>query len=222
MMPATERSPDHLNRLGRRTTMKTRSSLLIRVRDTTDAIGWREFVELNEPLIQAYVRKMGVPGYDVDDAVQDILVRLLKTLPEFQLDREKARFRTWLWKVTRSTLVNRARRQDRRVQAEGAWAEKMMHEAAVDVEDDDWKKQYRLRLLEFAKAKVRERSHPRTWACFEEHYLNGRPSAEVASELGIPTNAVDVNSSRIMVRLRNFFSRDLEGLFNADDLMLSG
>ena len=177
MISPTEPRPDDTKLPGRLTTMNTRSSLLIRVRDTTDAEGWHEFLTLYEPLIHAYVRKMGICGYDADDAVQDILIRLLKTLPEFQLDRERARFRTWLWKVTRNALVDRARRQGRRVHAEEAWTEKILREAAVETEDDDWKKQYRYRLLEYAKTKVRERSHPKTWACFEEHFLNGRPSA---------------------------------------------
>ncbi len=192
---------------------KTRSSLLNRVRDPADADGWREFFALYEPLIRAYVRKKDVPPRDADDAVQDVLARLVKALPGFYLQRERGRFRTWLWRVTANTLADRARRDRRRIEAERA-----RHEAAADGDEEgDWVMLHRRRLLEFAMAKVRERSQPRTWACFEEHVLYGRPSAEVGAELGVTPNVVDVNASRVLARLRGFCRRDLEGLFDGDD-----
>src|SRR5262249_56577630 len=49
--------------------------------------------------------------------------------------------------------------------------------------DADWVVMHRRRVLEFAKAQVRARSHPRTWACFEEHLLRGRTRADRAAQL---------------------------------------
>ncbi|WP_435008269.1 RNA polymerase sigma factor [Tundrisphaera lichenicola] len=220
-------SSAHQARAGLPSTMTTRSSLLIRVRNTADPIAWREFIALYKPLLRAYVRKRGIAGQEGDDVVQEILIRLVKALPGFRLDRGRGRFRTWLWRVMLGTLVDRARRDVRRARAERVWVEAegeragRMDRGATDgeVEDDDWKKQYRRRLLEYAKAKVRGRSHSKTWACFEEHYLRGRASVEVATELGLTANVVDVNTSRILARLRNVLVLDLGDLFDADDLL---
>ena len=51
------------------------------------------------------------------------------------------------------------------------------------------------------KAQVRAQYRPRTWACFEQHVLRGRPGAEVAAELGLTANTVTVNASRVLARL---------------------
>ena len=49
---------------------------------------------------------------------------------------------------------------------------------------------------------MKANADPKTWACFAEHMLGGRPAAEVAAELGLHSNAVFVNSSRVLARLR--------------------
>jgi DNA-directed RNA polymerase specialized sigma24 family protein len=72
-------------------------------------------------------------------------------------------------------------------------------------------------VLAFALERVRARSRPTTWACFERHLLHGRPSAEVAGELGLAASAVNVNCSRILARLRKFCADYLEDLADGPD-----
>jgi RNA polymerase sigma-70 factor (ECF subfamily) len=199
---------------------KTRSSLLRRVRDPADADGWRQFIALYQPLLLAYVRRQGLSGPDAQDVVQDVLARLLRTLPEFELNRRRGRFRTWLWRLTRNLLIDRARRQHHQTLAERAQAKPEARELPQDEEPDaDWRTLHRRHVLEFAKAHVRARSQPRTWACFEGYVLRGRPCAEVAAELGVTPNVVAVSSSRILARLRDYCRHDLEGLADGDDLL---
>ena len=205
--------------------METRSSLLSRVRNPADTAGWREFVTLYEPLLLAYVRKKGLTEPDASDVVQEVLARLVKVLPDFELQRERGRFRTWLWKVTSSALVDWGRRKRRWGHFEplGAWDPVDDREAWDPVDDGesetDWLTLHHRRVLEFAKAQVRARSHPRTWACFEQHVLRGRPSAEVAAELGLKANAVAVNASRVLARLRDYCQTYLEELADGDDAL---
>jgi hypothetical protein len=66
--------------------------------------------------------------------------------------------------------------------------------------------------LSFALETVRARSQPKTWACFERHLLQRRPSTEVADEVGLTVAAVNVNSSRILERVRKLCVEHLEGL----------
>jgi RNA polymerase sigma-70 factor (ECF subfamily) len=205
---------------GRTAMAETRTTLLRRLRDPADADAWREFVALYQPLLRAYVLKKAPAGPDADEVVQEVLARLFKALPDFELDRRRGRFRSWLWKVTASALADELRRRHRRKCAERAFAADDRAEpprAADDEPEPDWVAMHHRRVLEFAKERVRARSHPRTWACFEEHVLRGRPSGEVAAELGVAANTVDVYSTRVLNRLRSYCRDYLEELADGDD-----
>jgi DNA-directed RNA polymerase specialized sigma24 family protein len=78
---------------------QTRSTLLARARDPADAEAWGEFVVLYEPLLTSYLRHRGLGAEDQRDVVQEVFARLVKSLPNLELDRRRGRFRTWLWQV---------------------------------------------------------------------------------------------------------------------------
>jgi RNA polymerase sigma-70 factor (ECF subfamily) len=183
---------------------ETRSSLLRRVRDPGDAESWRVFHELYEPLLHGYVRSRGLSDDDARDVVQEVFIALLRALPTFELDRSRGRFRTWLWQVTMNAIATAKRRGNRRDRAEGGWRERGA--AGETPSDDDseiaWRKAHRRRVLEHAMNQVREQSQEKTWHCFDQHILRRRPSAEVAAELGMTANAVFVNASRVLARVR--------------------
>jgi RNA polymerase sigma factor (sigma-70 family) len=196
---------------------ETRSSLIRRVRDAADSRSWAEFVALYEPLLLGYVLSRGLPMDDARDVVQDILIGLLKALPNFELDHKKGRFRTWLWQVTRNAVVSAARRHNRRGNAEVEWQRRFrgVVDAPDQVEDAEWTRAYRRRVLDFALTRVQKHAQPRTWACFEKHLLQGRPSAAVAAELGMTATAVYVNASRALGRVREQCLEYLEELGDA-------
>jgi RNA polymerase sigma-70 factor (ECF subfamily) len=193
---------------------RTRSTLLGRVRDPADAQAWGEFVALYQPLLTAYLRKRGLGTEDARDVAQDVFARLVKSLPDFDLDRYRGRFRTWLSQVCQSALVDWARRRQRQSRAEDAWLKRLSESASPSASnsDPDWGPMHRRRVLAFAMERVRARTRPATWACFEEHVVQKKPSAQVAHALGLSTNAVDVNCSRVLDRIRRFCSEHLEEL----------
>lgn len=184
--------------LGRCPSMETRSSLLVQVRDTGDAASWREFVAVYEPLIVAYARKRGLSGPAARDVAQDVFVRLLRALPTFRLDRGRGRFRTWLWRVTASALVDRARRDGRRLEAERQWRERR----PADGPPDEWRRMLRERVLRHALRKVEAGVGLAQWSCLARHLLERRPAAAVAAELGVTVNTVYVNASRVLAKVR--------------------
>jgi RNA polymerase sigma factor (sigma-70 family) len=180
--------------------LETRTSLLRRVRDPADRQSWGEFVALYEPLLLSYVRKRGLNDHDAQDVVQGIFIALLRKLPGFELDRRKGRFRTWLWQVAHNAVVDwaRARRRAQRAedQRRAEWQD------AAPEPDDDWVAMHRQRVLQFALERVRDATAAKTWACFEQHLLRGRPGAEVGAELDLPANTVYVNAARVLKRVR--------------------
>jgi RNA polymerase sigma factor (sigma-70 family) len=193
---------------------RTQSKLLMGVRNPADARAWGEFVALYEPLLTAYIRKRGLGAEDTRDVVQEVFARLVKALPEFELDRQRGRFRTWLWQICQSALGDWARQRRRQARAEDAWLDRLSEPRMASEADSDgeWERLHRRRILSFALETVRARSQPKTWACFERHLLQRRPTADVANELGVTAAAVNVNSSRILARVRKLCVEHLEGL----------
>jgi RNA polymerase sigma-70 factor (ECF subfamily) len=193
---------------------RTRSTLLMGLRDPADTRAWGEFVALYEPLLTAYIRKRGLGAEDTRDVVQEVFARLVKALPEFKLDRQRGRFRTWLWQICQSALGDWARQRRRQARAEDAWLDRLSEPRIASEADSDaeWVRLHRRRILAFALETVRARSQPKSWACFERHLLQRRPSAEVARELALTVAAVNVNGSRILARVRKLCIEHLEGL----------
>jgi RNA polymerase sigma-70 factor (ECF subfamily) len=180
---------------------ETRVSLIQRVRNQEDAVAWEEFFAIYRPLLVAYVRKRGVSEHDAADVVQEVFARLVPALADFEFDAQRGRFRTWLWRVTYNALADWGRRRATRGRAEQAWADQH-HRGDDGGSDVDWDELYRRRILEVVTERVRATTQPATWACFEGRILAGRPAAEIAAETGVSVNAVYVNASRLLARVR--------------------
>jgi RNA polymerase sigma-70 factor (ECF subfamily) len=197
---------------GRILSMETSSSLLIKVRDKNDAESWREFVAIYEPLIISYARKRGLAEHDARDVAQEVFVRLLKALPTFELNRDRGRFRTWLWQVTVSAMTDPARGNYRRTAAEKIWGERREEPDDQEI----WRKLFQRRVLDCAHQKVRAKTSDRTWACYERHLLLGRPAAVVAAESEMTDNAVYAAASRVLAQVREVCAQSMGEL--GDDL----
>jgi RNA polymerase sigma-70 factor (ECF subfamily) len=200
----------------------TRLSLLARVRDPGDGRSWSEFHAIYRPLIFGYLRSLGLKEHDADELTQEVFCRLLAILPTFELDRQKGRFRTYLWKLTYRTLVDGARTKKVRDRAEEEWVRHFSEadESASRGLEELWTLQHRKRILEVILPRVRASVSPTAWACFEGRLLNRRPAAEIAAALGIKPNAVYVYASRVLQEVRRRCAEIEEELGDGCDLDL--
>ena len=82
----------------------TRVSLLQALRHSPSAHSWERFVRLYTPLLLYWARRLGLQDHDAADLVQDVLVVLLRKLPEFQYQPGRS-FRGWM----RTVLMNKWR-----------------------------------------------------------------------------------------------------------------
>jgi RNA polymerase sigma-70 factor (ECF subfamily) len=182
----------------------TRLSLLVRVRDLSDDLSWREFHAIYRPLIFGYLRGLGLEEHDANDLTQEVFCRLLVILPTFELNPRKGRFRTYMWTVTYRTLVDRARRRKVRDRAEQEWVRRFSEadESEGRKLEEAWNSQHRTRILEVVLPRVRATTSPTAWACFEGRLVHRRPAAEIAARLGIKPKAVYAYASRALREVR--------------------
>src|SRR5262245_51658721 len=77
----------------------TSFSLLERLRQPGERDAWRRFVHLYTPLLMHWARDVGLDDNDAADLVQEVLLLLMKKLPEFAYDPSRS-FRGWLHTLT--------------------------------------------------------------------------------------------------------------------------
>jgi RNA polymerase sigma-70 factor, ECF subfamily len=177
----------------------TRPSLLERLRLPGETQAWDHFVALYTPLLYRWARGRGLQEADAGDLVQDVLVVLVRKLPEFRYDPGK-RFRAWLHTVTLNCWRDRLRRRANQPH-EQCPAEREPPLAPDDAEEfaeEEYRGYLVRRALELMQAEFR----PGTWKACWENVVAGKPAAQVAAELGLTPGAVYVARSRVLARLR--------------------
>jgi RNA polymerase sigma-70 factor (ECF subfamily) len=165
---------------------QTPASLLQRLRSPTDQAAWVQFLHLYTPLLYYWARRLNLQGADAADLVQEVLLVLVRTLPEFDYDRHRS-FRGWM----RTVLLNKWRQQRR---------------GANDPSDNEYRGYLAGRALELMKAEFA----PTTWRACWEFVVQGRPAAEVAAELGLAVGTVYAAKFRVLARLREQLSGLME------------
>jgi len=178
----------------------THSSLLVRLRDTTDNESWREFYAVYEPFLTAVARRLGLAEQQIPDVVAAVFAICVRTLPDFEYDRGKGAFRGWLKTVTQRVVYDHWRKTGRQIDREPL--SNGVEPATGDDVWQQWDAAHREHVVRTALAAVQAESRPRTWDCFEMHILERIPAVEVADRLDLKVNAVFTNASRVLSRVR--------------------
>ena len=185
----------------------TSTSLLRRLRQPADRQAWSRFVELYTPLIYHWGRRARLSADDAADLTQEVLVLLVRKLPDFEYDRGKS-FRGWL----RTLTLNKWREQRRR---RGVPAANVTESALANIAEPDqaaayWETEFRQHLVHGALRSLQGEFSPGTWNACWRYLIDGRPAGDVASELGVSVWTIYAAKSRLLRRLRE----ELEGMLD--------
>lgn len=183
---------------------ETRISLILRLAASEDAQAWREFAGLYAPAVYALAQRRGLQSADAEDFVQELLLAVARAAGRWQPDAERARFRTWLYRVAMNLLSDQLRDRQRR-QSKFAQTEEVEVACVADSASgltDEFESDYRRAMLHRAAEIVKERVSESTWRAFELTAIHNVPAAAVSQQLGIAVGNVYVARSRTMQMLR--------------------
>ena len=185
----------------------TSVNLLQRLREPQAESAWQTFVDLYAPLIFYWARQKGLGPTDAADLVQDVLAILVVKLPEFDYNADR-RFRGWLRTITLNRANDLHRRKSVRPQTE---CDEILERLTV-VDDSDLfiEAEYRSLVVHRALELLRPEFRETTWHASWMQIVDGRKASDVATQLGLPLNAVYLAKSRVLARLRE----ELEGLLD--------
>ena len=185
---------------------ETPQTLLKKIADLAqgdDTAVWLEFVELYTPPLRHFIRSINqtLSAADIEDAVQEIFVRLTEVLREGGIDRTKGRFRDYLAAMTRRLLVDRYRAEQSRLAALDRAVNPVRDQMTLtdgdpgSLVDAAWQVAVRKAAIEHVliATAVSEQSK----RVYRAVVLEQRPLKEVAAEFGISYAAAKQIKSRL-------------------------
>ena len=190
-------------------TQATSLSLLARAQARQES-AWERLVDLYAPLVCHWCRRCGLSEEDTADVFQEVFRSVAEHLDGFRRERPGDSFRGWLRAITRNKVRDHFRRRQGRPEAAGGSdAQRRMLAvpevlAEPDPSEDDLVAAQLRRTLET----IRGEFEARTWQAFWEVQVEGRPTDDVAGELGMTRAAVRKAKYRVLTRLRE----ELDGL----------
>jgi RNA polymerase sigma factor (sigma-70 family) len=196
-------------------TLRTRPTLLFRLRDWGDEASWSEFYRLYHNFIFGLARRAGLGHADAEDVAQDVFKRVAETIHDFESDPSRGTFRGWLANLTRWRIADkfRGRRPEqlaggRREEASAdrtCTIERVPDPAAgsqpwgdATVEEAEWQQH----VLAAALTRLARRVPAKHFQLYDLYARQNWPVLRVARELGLNPATVYVVSHRLTKQLK--------------------
>jgi RNA polymerase sigma factor (sigma-70 family) len=186
--------------------LRTRSSLLLRLKNWDDEKSWQEFDGLYRKLVYGYSRRSGLSHEESEEVTNDVFVRVAKTIQDFESNPEKGSFRGWLMNLARWRVGDKFRSRPKDGQAPhraGQDDGTSTIERLQDPRDVDelWDKEWQERLLDAAFERISKRVHAKHVQVFELHFRQHWSVVKVSRALGINPAAVYLINHRLTKQL---------------------
>lgn len=170
----------------------TRSSLIGRVQTLPwDDVAWGEFDAQYRSLILRLARLQGVPEADAKDIAQSVMIEMTTRLAEFVYNRDRCRFRSWLYTCVEHRIID----WRRRIRAQDQKLEALKIETEIDstrVAPARWDEEWKRFLIEGALERLSRTRQldGRSRQILNELYARRRTPEETADLLGRRLQAV--------------------------------
>jgi RNA polymerase sigma-70 factor (ECF subfamily) len=190
--------------------LRTRRSLLFRLRNWEDSTSWTEFHRLYRKLVYGLARRSGLPHADAEDVTQEVFKRVAETIHEFESNPDRGTFRGWLMNLTRWRIADKYSSRPK-----GQHHSAPKHDAAADPRtstiervpdgaesEADWDKEWQRHLLDAACERISRKVKARHYQVFDLYYRKQWPVLRVARELRTNPAAIYVIGHRLTKLLK--------------------
>jgi len=190
--------------------LPTRQSLLSRLKDWSDHESWKAFFDAYWRLIYNAAIKAGLTDAEAQDAVQETLISVMKSMPDFQYDAKKGSFKGWLLSLTKWRITDQFRKRqkgiahqrcDSPLSDETATVERLPGPNEQELEavwDTEWERN----LIEAAIERVKKKVDPKQYQLFDLYVLRKWTVSKVAQTLKVNSGQVYLTKHRINLLLK--------------------
>ena len=189
----------------------TRKSLLGRLKNWEDNESWRDFFNTYWKLIYGFALQRGLSHEEAQEAVQETVVAVAKSIGRFQYDPKVCAFKTWLLGVTRSKIANQFDRRARqpaaalRAASEDSDTTGLLNRIPDEQSsqwDEAWDAEWQKNLMETAIQRVKRRVSIEQYQMFDLFVLKQWPANDVAKTLRVTIGHVYVAKHRVSKLVR--------------------
>ena len=182
----------------------TRESLILRLPSSQDALAWRDFIAIYEPLIIRFAGRRGLQEADAREIAQNVLIAVAKSVDRWQPDRERGRFRAWLFRIARNQLINWISKQATQASSAGALDGSALEQfPSQDYRAAEIELEYRREMFRVAAAQARDSFSGSTWDAFWRTAVLAESVDSVAASLELSPGAVYIARSRVTSKIRD-------------------
>lgn len=185
-------------------TIHTRASLIGRIKNPESQTAWQEFYDIYGKLIYWAALKAGLTEDEAQEVVQETLITVVKKIKDFQYDRARGSFKSWLLHTTHWRIQDQFRKRKPAAHHSDPHPEDPQRTATIarvpdpslDL-DRHWEEQWQKNLVETALQRIKSQVNPKHWQIFDSHVNKAWPVAKVASTFKITEEQVYVIKSRV-------------------------
>ncbi len=186
---------------------ETRKTLIDKLVDQYNDDSWEEFVHYYRGYIYSVIKSSGFAHEDCEDLTQTVLLKAWKSIPKFQYEKQRCRFRSWLTIVTRNTIRDYLKSRDNKLSKLRVSDEENTESLEVYYRQSESSDIEKLADLEW-KEYISKLAWENIQSDFDEKilkvFLEGaseRKTADIAAEFDIKENTVYAYKGRVQKAL---------------------
>jgi RNA polymerase sigma-70 factor (ECF subfamily) len=187
----------------------THASLLARLSGGADRGAWAEFFDRYADLIRGFARQLNLQPAECDDILQDVLLALTKSMPDFVYDPAKGKFRSYLKTVVLHAIYRRSCQKVGPISLENL--EALTDAATIDeTVEAGWEAEWRQYHLRLAMKTIASEFNESDRQAFESYALAAADARDTAESLGMSVDQVYQAKSRILRRLAELIEQQVQ------------
>lgn len=184
----------------------TRRSLLSRLKDWKDQESWKLFFDTYWKLIYNAAMKAGLTDAESQDVVQETVISVMKSMPEFKYDGAGGSFKSWLLKLTTWRIGDQFRKRQRGIHQPFREGDDTSTGSNVLDRTPDpsgqkleviWDEEWEKNLMDAAVERVKRKVDGKQYQIFDLYVFKNWPVTKVAGTLKVNVGRVYLVKHRI-------------------------
>jgi len=176
----------------------TRQTLILRAKNPDDDLAWNDFENYYSGFIKLIIRKLNVPKAEHDDLSQEILLKVWKSLEKMSLNKNNAKFRTWLSTIIKNTVLDfyKKNKGKKNISLDAQDCNLSIPSNIDEMVEGEWKSH----ISKMAIERISKYFSGNAVDVFNASY-SGKSTEEISREFNISTDTVYVLKNRVKSRL---------------------